>query len=488
MNRRMIFYITGQIIKTEAALFMLPFVTGLIYKEWESAHSFAVCAVGALALGFLLTALSKPRNRVIYSKEGFAVVALAWVSMSAIGALPFVIAGEIPSYIDAFFEIVSGFTTTGASILKDVEAMSHAHLMWRSFSHWVGGMGVLVFVMALLPKVTDHSIHIMRAEMPGPIVGKLVPKARQTARILYLIYIVLTAVQVVILLCCKMPLFDSLLNTFGTAGTGGLAIKADSFASYNASAQVVTGIFMFLFGINFNLFYLIMLKRIGTVLKSEELRVYTAINVVAIVAIAADVYHNAGLGYSVADSFRHSLFQTTSIMSTTGYASADFIQWPVFSRGILLVLMFMGAMAGSTAGGLKVSRVILLFKLIKRELRRLLHPRSVTAAKFEGKEVDDVTLNGAGSYFALYMVCFFVIFLSLGIFGVDDFESNFTATVTCFNNVGPGISKLIGPMGNFSTYSPVGKLILSFAMLLGRLELYPLLFALTPTVWLKKFK
>ncbi len=484
MNRRMIFYITGQIIKTEAALFVLPFVTGLIYKEWEAAHSFAVCAIGALALGFAITLICKPRNRVIYAKEGFAVVALAWVCMSAIGALPFVIAGEIPNYIDAFFEIVSGFTTTGASILTNVEGMSHAHLMWRSFSHWVGGMGVLVFVMALLPKVTDHSIHIMRAEMPGPIVGKLVPKARQTARILYLIYIVLTAVQIILLLCCDMPLFDSIATSFGTAGTGGFGIKADSMGSYGDAAQWVVAVFMFIFGINFNLFYLIMIGRVGSAIKSRELWAYTGISLVSTAIIATNIY---SMFNNVSDSVRHSFFQTMTIMSTTGYTTVDFDGWPQLSRGILLVLMFIGGMAGSTAGGLKVSRVMLLFKLIKKELKRMLHPRSVSSVKFEGKVVDDVTLNGVGSYFALYMVCIVVIFLSLGVFGLD-FESNFTATITCINNVGPGFGKIVGPIGNFASFSPVGKLILSFAMLLGRLELYPLLFAMTPTVWVKKFK
>ncbi len=484
MNRRMIFYITGQIIKTEAALFLLPLVTGLIYGEWSAAHSFAVCGAGALALGFLITAVSKPNNRVIYAKEGFAVVALAWVSLSAIGALPFVISGEIPSYIDAFFEIVSGFTTTGASILTDVEKMSHAHLMWRSFSHWVGGMGVLVFVMALLPKVTDHSIHIMRAEMPGPIVGKLVPKAKQTARILYLIYIVLTALQTIILLFCDMDLFESLVHSFGTAGTGGFGIKGDSVGSYSAAAQWVIAIFMFVFGINFNLFYLIMIKRIGAALKSRELWTYTGISLASTAFIAINIYSSFN---SVSESVRHSFFQTMTIMSTTGYATVDFNLWPQFSRGILLVLMFVGGMAGSTAGGLKVSRVMLLFKLIKKELKRMLHPRSVSTVEFEGKPVDDTTLNGVGSYFALYMVCILAIFLLLGAFGLD-FESNFTATITCINNVGPGLGKVVGPAGSFAAFSPIGKLILSFAMLLGRLELYPLLFALTPTVWVKKFK
>lgn len=484
MNRRMIFYITGQIIKVEAALFLLPLVTGLIYKEWTAVHSFAVCAVCALALGCLITAVFKPRNRVIYSKEGFAVVALAWVSMSAIGALPFVIAGEIPSYIDAFFEIVSGFTTTGASILTNVEAMSHAHLMWRSFSHWVGGMGVLVFVMALLPKVTDHSMHIMRAEMPGPIVGKLVPKARQTARILYLIYVVLTLIETISLLLCDMDLFESLIHSFGTAGTGGFGIKGDSLGSYSDAAQWVIAVFMFIFGINFNLFYLIMVGRIGSVLKSRELWTYTGISLVATATIATNIYSSIG---SVSDSVRHSFFQTMTIISTTGYSTVNFDLWPQFSRGLLFVLMFLGGMAGSTAGGLKVSRVMLLFKLIKKELKRMLHPRTVSSVKFEDKVVDDVTLNGVGSYFALYMVCILAIFLSLSMFGLD-FESNFTATITCINNVGPGLGKVIGPAGNFSSFSPVAKLILSFAMLLGRLELYPLLFAMTPTVWVKKFK
>lgn len=480
MNRKMVFYILGQIMKLEAALLLFPLAVSLIYRE-KCALDFLIVAAASFVLGTLLTLICKSENRVIFAKEGFVTVALAWIVMSLIGAAPFTLSGDIPSYVDAFFETVSGFTTTGSSILTDVESLSHGTLFWRSFTHWIGGMGVLVFIMALIPSLCDRSIHIMRAEVPGPTVGKLVPKVKQTAKILYLIYIGMTALEIVLLLCGGMDLFDSVLHAFGTAGTGGFGIKADSVAGYNGYLQWVITIFMFLFGVNFNLYYLLLIKRFRSVLSSGELWCYLSIVLISTAAISFNIYPIYG---SISETIRLSAFQVSSVMTTTGYSTADFNLWPAFSKGILLVLMFIGACAGSTAGGLKVSRVMMLFKMIKRELQRMLHPRSVSQVKFEGKTVDDTTLNGVSTYFAVYAMILTAVFLILSVEPFD-FETNFSAAVTCFNNIGPGFGT-VGPMGSFAGYSDLSKIVLSFAMLLGRLEIYPLLFLVFPSTWTKK--
>jgi len=398
-----------------------------------------------------------------------------------VGCLPFIISGEIPSFFDAFFETVSGFTTTGASVVIDVESMSHGTLFWRSFTHWIGGMGVLVFIMAIIPTVTDRSIHILRAEMPGPIVGKLVPKTKDTAKILYLIYIIMTAVEIVLLLIGGMPLFESTVHAFGTAGTGGFGIKADSIAGYSPYLQWVITIFMLLFGVNFNLYYLALIRHFHSIFKSRELWCYIGIFAAACFAITIDIYP---MYQNFSESLRLAAFQTSSILTTTGFATADFNLWPGFSKAILFLLMFIGGCAGSTAGGLKVSRVILLFKIVRKELLHILHPRSVAVIKFEGKKVDNPTLNSVSTYFVLYIFGILGIFLILCLEPFD-LETNLSATVSCFNNVGPGLS-LVGPASNYSAYSPLSKLMLSFAMLLGRLEIFPLWFTLTPSTWSKK--
>ena len=409
-------------------------------------------------------------------------MALAWIIMSGIGALPFVISGEIPNYIDAFFETVSGFTTTGSSIVRDVEALSHGILFWRSFTHWLGGMGVLVFVMAILPSSSDRSIHLMRAEVPGPVVGKLVPKIKETAKILYLIYMVMTFIEVIFLLCGGMPLFDSLVHSFGTAGTGGFGIKVDSIGGYSSYCQWVITIFMLLFGINFNLFYLCLIRRFKSVLKSEELWAYLGIVLAAATIITVNIMP---IYNSLSRSIRLSVFQVASIITTTGYATADFNTWPVLSKGILLILMFFGACAGSTGGGFKISRVVLLLKAVKREFHRLIHPRSRTTIKFEGKNVDEGTISGVECYLALYVICFVSIFLILCFEKNFDIETNFSAAASCFNNIGPGLGS-VGPVLNFADYSAVSKIVLSIAMLLGRLELFPLIITLAPSTWTKK--
>lgn len=481
MNRRMVIYTIGQLIGVEAAVMMLPLCVSLIYGEgsWKAFLITIGIAIVLSALGLLL---SRPKSHVIYAKEGFATVALAWIIMSGIGALPFVISGEIPNYIDAFFETVSGFTTTGSSIVRDVEALSHGILFWRSFTHWLGGMGVLVFVMAILPSSSDRSIHLMRAEVPGPVVGKLVPKIKETAKILYLIYMVMTFIEVIFLLCGGMPLFDSLVHSFGTAGTGGFGIKADSIGGYSSYCQWVIIIFMLLFGINFNLFYLCLIRRFKSVLKSEELWAYLGIVLAAATIITVNIMP---IYNSLSQSIRLSAFQVASIITTTGYATADFNTWPVLSKGILLILMFLGACAGSTGGGFKISRVVLLLKAVKREFHRLIHPRSRTTIKFEGKNVDEGTISGVECYLALYVVCFVSIFLILCFEKNFDIETNFSAAASCFNNIGPGLGS-VGPVLNFADYSAVSKIVLSIAMLLGRLELFPLIITLAPSTWTKK--
>ena len=480
MNRKMIFYLLGQIITYCAALLLLPLAVSLIYGEFLCSVSFLVTIGISLAIGLLLSFLFKTENKTIYAKEGFVIVAFAWISMSMIGALPFVISGEIPSYIDAIFETVSGFTTTGASILTDVEALSRSLLFWRSFTHWIGGMGVLVFIMAVIP-TSDRSIHIMRAEMPGPIVGKLVPKAKQTAKILYLIYIALTITQVIFLLFGGMSLFDSIVHSFGTAGTGGFGIKADSLASYSPYIQWVITVFMFIFGINFNLFYLILIGKLKNALKSTELWCYTLIVLGSIAIITVNIM---GTIANTSEAIRAASFNVVSVITTTGYATADYNLWPELSKGILFTLMFIGGCAGSTAGGLKVSRIVLMFKMIKKELRHMLHPRSVSSIKFEGKSIDGVTQNSVYSYISLFVISYFSIFLLLCLEPFD-FQTNFTAVAACINNIGPGFGA-VGPAGSFAMFSDLSKILLSFAMLLGRLEIYPLIFALSPATWTKK--
>lgn len=479
MNRNMVFYIIGNIVKIEALLMLLPMFVSLYYGE-SAVYAFAITIMIAMVFGFALTLIFKPKNTVIFAKEGFIVVALAWVILSLVGALPFFISREIPNFIDAVFETVSGFTTTGASILPNVEAMSKGLLLWRSFTHWVGGMGVLVFVMAVMPKITDRSIHIIRAEVPGPIVGKLVPKARNTAVILYLIYVAITVIEIIFLLFGGMPLFDSVVHAFGTAGTGGFGIKADSVASYSSYLQWVIAVFMLIFGINFNLYYLILLKKVKEALSSVELWIYLAIIAVATALIAYDLiprYEN------IADCLRLSFFQVSSIITTTGYSTANFDLWPSLSRGIIFVLLFIGGCAGSTAGGFKLSRVILLFKSIGNELKRMLHPRSVNCIKFEGKPVEKQTIDGVGIYLSIYAVCLAAVFLFIchEPFGL---ETNVSAAITCFNNVGPGFAA-VGPMGSFADYSGISKIVLSFAMLLGRLEIFPVIFLFSPSAWMK---
>lgn len=473
----------------------LPLIVSAIYKE-DCYLAFLLVIVLSFGLGVALMALSHPKDKTIYAREGFIIVALSWVTFSAIGALPFVISGEIPSYVDAFFETVSGFTTTGASIIPNnetfhVELMSHGILFWRSFTHWVGGMGILVFVVAMTNSVSERSIHILKAEMPGPTMGKLVPRLRDTAKILYLIYIGLTVLEFIFLFAGGMPLFDSIVHAVGTAGTGGFGIKGDSLGSYSAYSQWVIAIFMILFGLNFNVYYFTLIRRIKDLKHCTEAWVYMAIVSVATITITLNIMP---LFNGFGEALRHGVFQVGTAMSTTGFATADFNQWPQLSKGILFVLMFMGACANSTAGGFKISRVILLFKSIRVQLRKLIHPRSVNTVKFEGKNLDNDTLVATTNYFSLYMICILVIFIIISFdntaataiesAGHNITETNFTAVVSCFNNIGPGLG-MVGPAGSFAAYSPFSKILLSLAMLLGRLEIFPILLTLAPSTWMK---
>lgn len=480
MNRRKVFNTVGRINIINSVLMIIPLIVSLIYQE-TCALSFLMAVVLSFVFGLLLLLITKTKNNLIYAKEGFAIVVLTWVTMSLFGALPFYFSGEIPSYIDAFFETVSGFTTTGASILTDIGSMSKGLLFWRSFTHWIGGMGVLVFVTAFLPSISDRSIHILRAEMPGPTVDKLVPRARDTAKILYLIYIALTFVEIILLMFGGMSLYESLVHAFGSAGTGGFGIKGDSIAGYNSYIQWVITVFMFLFGINFNLFYLLIIKKVKYVFKSTELRVYTAIVLVSIAIITVNIY---SMTSGFAEALRLSSFQVSSIVTTTGFSTVDFNLWPTLSKSVLIILMFIGACAGSTAGGLKVSRVIMIFKLIGKEIKYMIHPRSVSSVRFEGKNVDGKTQRSVVVYFAVYMFCFFGIFLLISLNSFD-IETNFTATLACFNNIGPGLGQ-VGPISNFSAFSDFSTFILSIAMLMGRLEIFPMLIVMTPSVWVKK--
>ncbi|MBQ9966556.1 MAG: TrkH family potassium uptake protein [Clostridia bacterium] len=477
MNRKIVFYTTGKIFKALAALLLLPALVALWYHERTLVHILVSAGIAYLS-GMLLTH-RKPEDTAIYAKEGFAIVALAWLGLSSIGALPLWLSGAIPSYIDALFETVSGFTTTGASIMPGVEHVSRALLFWRSFTHWVGGMGVLVFVMAIIPLSERRSMHIMRAEVPGPTSGKLLPRMRDTAKVLYTLYLGLSLLMFVLLIIAGMPAFDSAIHTFGTAGTGGFSSKNSSIAFYDsATIDWITTIFMTLFGVNFNLYYYLMIRNYKAVYKNEELRWYLGIMVFLSVVIAINIIPLKG---SFLNALRYSAFQVSSLMTTTGYATANFDLWPSFSKTLLVLAMFIGASAGSTGGGLKVSRLMILGKAAKTEIKRMLHPRMVTSVTMDDKPVAESTITGAYVYIVVYFAISAVSVVLLSLDGFD-FETNFTAMAACFNNIGPGLSK-VGPICNYSEYSAFSKIVLILDMLLGRLEIFPMLFGLAFPFW-----
>ena len=479
MNKKRVFYVVGFIVAAEAILLMLPALVGLIYLEKEGL-AYLMTAAGCAAVGAVLILSCKTGKQTIYAGEGFAIVALGWILISAAGALPFVITREIPNYIDAFFETVSGFTTTGASIVENVGTLSHPSIFWRSFTHFIGGMGVLIFIMAVVPNLADRSINIMRAEMPGPVVGKLVPRIRQTAGILYIIYVAMTLTEMILLIIGGMPFFDSLCYSLGTAGTGGFSATPEGIVT--PYSQWVVTIFMMLFGVNFNLYYLIIAGKIKAALSSVELRVYLILIAASGLFITFMIW--PGQYGSFSEALRHAFFQTVSIATTTGYATADFNTWPMVCRALLVLLMCSGACAGSTAGGLKLSRVIIGLKSLWAEFKRLVHPRTYTAVTFEGRQVDQTTLTGVSVYLILYVVTLGATFFLLS-FDKLGFTENVTATVACMNNIGPGLG-LIGPASNYSAYSGFSKIVLSVAMLAGRLEFYPLVLTFLPATWRRK--
>lgn len=479
MNYRMVLKTVGRLLLAEAALLCLPLLISLYYKE--NLFHIYLTVIGLL-LGFgTVMALLKPEKRTIHAREGFAIVSLSWISLSVFGALPFVFSGAIPSFTDALFETVSGFTTTGSSVLTNIEALPESILFWRAFTHWIGGMGIIVFVLAFLPQKDMQSMHIMRAEVPGPSVGKLVSKTMVTARILYIIYTVMTLAEIFALLLCKIPLFDSVTTAFATAGTGGFSVKNASIAAYdNLAAEIVISAFMLLFGINFNLFYLFIIGQFKRVFKSEELWAYIGIVAVSIGIIAVDILPIAG---SLGEALRQSGFQVASIITTTGFVTADFNTWPTLSQFVLILLMFIGSCAGSTGGGVKVGRVIILIKSGIRELQRAINPRRVKSIRLDGQVLEKATVNAACVYFLIYML---VIAVSIFIVAFNGFDITTTVTsvITCINNVGPGLAG-VGPVENFADFSVLSKFVLIADMLIGRLEIFPMIILFLPSTWKK---
>ena len=462
--------------------FMLPAAAiAAAGGDMRSLFAFLVTAGICAALG-ISGALLRTDHSVFYAKEGYVTVSLAWIILSLAGALPFFIGGSIPDYIDAFFECVSGFTTTGASILSDVEAMPKSMLYWRSFTHWLGGMGVLVLILALMPMMKSGSggstLHILRAESPGPNVGKIVPKMRRTAQILYGIYIVLTVLMTVILKITGMDLFTAVCYTFGTAGTGGFGTVASSCADFSAVQQWVITVFMILFGVNFSIYYLLLIKDVRSVVRDEETIVYF---VVIILSAAVITINTASLFDSVSDAVRAAFFQVGSIITTTGYATADFNLWPTLSKTVLVLLMFVGACAGSTGGGIKMSRIMILVKSVSREIKKMIHPQAVRPVRVSGKVVPDETVRGVNVYICAYFAIFAVSMLIISLDGFD-FTTTFTAVAATINNIGPGLGE-VGPYGSFAGMSHISKLVLSADMLVGRLEIYPILLLFSPSMW-----
>ena len=484
MNYKMMGRFLSLILAIEG-IFMIPaMLISLFCAETMAVRGFLTALAVVAVFWLLLHLLCRGAPSAFYAREGMVCVGVSWIVLSLVGCLPFWVSREIPSFIDAFFETVSGFTTTGSSILTDVEALSKGLLYWRSFSHWLGGMGVRVFLLAIIPggaKGSDFTMHLLRAESPGPNVGKLVPKMRTTAMILYLIYVGITVLDVIFLLAGGMSLFEAVCTAFGTAGTGGFGVKNDSLASYSPYLQNVTTVFMILFGVNFSCYYLVLIRQWKGVFRDEELRLYLGIILGAIVLIVLDL---RGFYDTLGETVRHAAFQVGSIITTTGFATTDFDLWPSFSRTILLCLMVVGASAGSTGGGLKVARVLLLLKTLGRNIRQILSPRKVEAVRNNGQVVSERILDNTNAYLAAYVVIIFAVF---AVISLDGFSvgTNFSATLACFNNIGPGL-EAVGPTCNFSAYSDLSKLVLSFAMLAGRLEIFPILVLFSRDTWRRR--
>lgn len=475
MNNSIIRYVLGYVLRIEAALLLLPILVAMIYQE-DTFSAFVVVAAGAFVLGSLMT-WKKPRDTSVYIKEGCVATALCWIIMSIVGCLPFVMTGAIPSFTDALFETISGFTTTGSSVVNDLDVLPKSILFWRSFTHWIGGMGVLVFMLAVIPTIGGSSMNIMKAESPGPVVGKLVPKVRQTAATLYKIYIVMTVIQIIFLLLGRMPLLEAIMITFGTAGTGGFAVSNAGLASYSPYCQWVIAIFMMLFGVNFNAYYLIIMKKVRDAFKMEEIRGYFLMIASATALIFINIYDGT---MTIEHTLRDVFFQVSSLSTSTGFVTVDYDQWPAFAKTVLIIVMFIGACAGSTGGGLKITRVELLFKSMFHEIYTYIHPKSVKKIKSDGKTVPEETIRSIQIYFFIFMVIFSVSLLLISLEG-RDFESNFVAVLTAINNMGPGMSQF-GPIENFSSMTVLSQYVMMFDMLAGRLELFPMIILFNPRV------
>ncbi len=479
MNYRMISRVLGYVLLIIAALMLLPLIAGLCYRE--NVLNFVITIGCTATLGFIMTRV-KPRSQALFAREGFAIVGISWLLMSLLGALPFVINGDIPNYIDAVFETASGFTTTGASILTNVEGLTRGCMFWRCFTHWIGGMGMLVFLMAVMPMSGEHSMHIMRAEVPGPTVGKLVPRVKKTATILYMIYFALTVLEAILLLCGGMSFYDAVLHAFATAGTGGFSTNGASIGGFNSAyIDIVVTVFMILFGVNFNLYFLMLIGKFKDALKSEELHVYLGVIVSAAVIIAVCIANMYG-GFFKA--LRYSFFNVATVVSTTGFGNADFTKWPALAQCLLVAIMFMGGCAGSTGGGMKVSRIMVVVKSAFADIAQMIFPRSVNVVRLDKRRVNSETVKACNTYFSIYMVSLLLTTLLISTDGFD-VTTNFTAAVSCLSNIGPGLS-LVGPAGNFAMFSGFSKIVMTLAMLLGRLEIYPLLVLVMPTMWRRK--
>lgn len=484
MNYRMIGNFIGKILLIEAVFMMPAYGISLWYQEEAAARAFFAAITLTLLVGGVLVGITRGTKRGFHAKEGLVCVGISWIILALFGALPFFLSGEIPHYVDAIFEIVSGFTTTGASVLSDVEALSKGLLYWRSFSHWLGGMGVLVFLLAVSSgneRSKGFTMHILRAESPGPKVGKLVPRMKQTAEILYVLYIILTVINVIFLLLGGMPLLDALCTAFGTAGTGGFGIKNDSMAGYSPYLQNVTTVFMLLFGINFTCYYMLLLRQVKSVFKDEELRMYLG---VVLGSIALIVWNLRGYYDTLGETIRHAAFQVVTIITTTGYATTDFDLWPEFSKGVLLCLMFLGACAGSTSGGFKCGRALLVLKGLRRSVRQIVHPGKVEVVRVNGRAVEEKVLENTNAYLAAYALILLSSFLLITLDRFS-FTTNATAVISCFNNVGPAFAE-VGPTCNYGGFSTFSKLVLILDMLAGRLEIFPILILFSRTTWGKR--
>ena len=476
MNIKMLIYILGKVLLIEGVLMLLPIGCGWIYGESETVYYLA-CALAYVTLGYLIS-FKKPKNMTIFIKDGCVATALSWVVLSIGGCIPFILTGEIPSFTDAMFETASGFSTTGASILTNVEAMSHVSLLWRSLTHWIGGMGVLVFLLAVVPMTGGSNMNLMRAESPGPTVGKIVPKVRSTAKMLYLIYLAMTVTEIIILTVCGMPFFDSVCSSFGTAGTGGFGVRNDSFASYAPHLQVIVAVFMIMFGMNFNFYYYFTTKQINKAFKMSEIKVYLAVIAIVTAIICFSV---RGLYGSFGEALRHSFFQVATIITTTGFATTDFDLWPSVAKFLLLGLMILGACASSTGGGIKVARFQIMFKSVKREIQSYIHPKTVKKIHIDGKTVDSEVIHSVALYFFIYLIIFATSMFIVSFEG-HDLVTIFSSVAATFNNIGPGLS-LVGPTQNYSFFSGLSKWVFIFDMLAGRLELMPLIVFLAPTTY-----